>query len=205
MESTASIPETEAWTLRVSSKHPGKYPERCLRQGQKLEKRSFVLCLLSCSAGFAGACGSGARCRRPFLPSFLPLLGPVWWVLSGVVFQARFLLCFARQGDDPRTNLWQVSSLYGGGIGLQHCVFVGYDYVLHGGARDAQLLRIAYFLRKPPFGEQYVLASYTQRMSAICTGVVGHQLVSHISRAFTNFFSISRSRTEAWRRTLVTR
>ena len=29
----ASIPESEAWTLRVLSKHPRKYPERCLRQG----------------------------------------------------------------------------------------------------------------------------------------------------------------------------
>ena len=29
----ASIPEAEAWTLRVSSKHSRKYLERCLRQG----------------------------------------------------------------------------------------------------------------------------------------------------------------------------
>ena len=29
----ASIPESEAWTLRVSFMHPRKYPERCLRQG----------------------------------------------------------------------------------------------------------------------------------------------------------------------------
>ena len=33
------------------------------------------------------------------------------WVLSGVVFRTRFPLFFARQGHDPRTDLWQVTQL----------------------------------------------------------------------------------------------
>ena len=81
------------------------------------------------------------------------------WVLSGVVFRARFPPCFVKTGRRPKNRSLAGISLTGGsGTGLRHCMFVGYDYALLGGTCVAWLLRIAYFIGKPHLGEQNVFA-----------------------------------------------
>ena len=128
MESTgvaASIPETESVDASSFVQASREVPTGSV-WALKSCGETF-LCFLavvlfvwvSLSALVALVLGAVVRFCRPFSRC---------WILSGVLFRARFPLCFVRQGDDPRTDLWQVTPLYGGsGTGLQHCVFVGYE------------------------------------------------------------------------------
>ena len=105
MESTgvaASIPETESVDASSFVQASREVPTGSV-WALKSCGETF-LCFLdvvlfvwvSLSALVALVLGAVVRFCRPFSRC---------WVLSGVLFRARFPLCFVRQGDDPRTDL----------------------------------------------------------------------------------------------------
>ena len=218
MESTgvdASIPETESVDassfVQASQKVPGDMLEagthRLSVGTQKLGRNmSLFSCCCSFCVGFAGrACGSGARCRRPFLSSYFRLLGPVWCCLPGSVPSL-----FRETGRRPKNRslagnppphpspLWRQWHWL---TALRNRWYDTCHTVVHATPR--------YFVLRISLG--------SHPSEAIRLGTLHSMNVSNLhwcGWSPTRLLylpcvhepsSISRSRTEAWRRTLVTR